>query len=240
MSTLSTIVRGGLGRGRALALLVGAVGMTGCLQDGTESEDGAAAPIASFETGAGRVDFYEPEPGRVVVFSQAELADDVEDLQPRAMYEALSGRTAPVALREAQERADRARAERQPGSPAADRVSAPERSPLASLSSADFQASFCNPGSVDFDYCWPNSTNNYSIDISSVDWIHAHVNAVSGAVTMSMYYRTTFGGWNLMFSDNVSGSGTVITQSTTDNDRYLVQITNASGDTYHLAIHGDK
>lgn len=215
-----------------------AVGAGACM---SEEEEAQSGPITTLDlANGGRVDFYEAAPGQILVSARGDLPPEVEDLKPLELYQALSGTPAPASLREAQLRADLALAARPPRSASpSDAVTAPARTETSSLTGTDFQSAWCNPGTVDFDYCWLSRTNNYSIDISSVDWLHAHANSCSGTFLLSVYNKTLFS-WNLLYSDTVTGSTYVSTYSPTDNDTYRVEISQASGDCWHLAIHGDK
>jgi hypothetical protein len=228
-----------------------AVGASACMSggdgdgDGDGDQDSTATarpvPITTLNLANGaRIDFFETAPGEILVSANGDLPIEAEDMRPLEMYELLAGQAAPAELYEAQVRADLALAARPPRSePTADTVSTPARSELSSLTGSDFQSAWCNPGIVDFDYCWTNRTDNYSIDVSSVQWIHAHANACSGIFTLNVYRKTLFG-WNLVYADTVTGSSYVSTYSTTDNDTYRVEITQASGDCWHLSVHGDK
>jgi hypothetical protein len=223
-------------------LLLGAaiVAVTGCVGDvdaPSTSTDGA--PIASVVLDSGDVvDFLEPAPGVIVISSDAPVDLPDGPMAPVALYESLSGEAAPAALVEAQRRADEARAGLTFTGAGLEGVRPPARAEVAALSAADFAAAWCSPGGATFAYCWTNSTGNYEIDVGRVDWVHAHANMFSGSATLSMYRRDFWGNWDLIFSDTVTGWATVITQSTTDRDRYLIKMSNASGDTYHLSVHG--
>lgn len=233
----------------------------GATDEGAEVSAARSDALATLSLeGGATVRFFEPEAGRIVVQTIGDLGmqgEGTEGLPPVQFYERLAGAAAPEALQRAQERADLARAAwGAPGAEGETSVLAPVTAPELStprtsgglgtsrhaLTAADFQANWCGSGlgSLDFDYCWTTRTNDYSIEIASVDWIHAHANAVSGSFTMSLYYKNTWGNWILVFSDTVSGSSNVTTQSTTKNDRYKVSLVQAAGDTYHLAIHGEK
>jgi len=217
-----------------------AAGTGACMSD--EAEPATSGPIATLSLADGtELEIHEIAPGQLLVAASGVLPPEVEALRPLDMYEALSGGAAPGVLVEAQARADLALAARPPSTqpPVRDEVTAPARAEIASLTATDFQSAWCNPGTVDFDYCWTNRTNNYSIDVSSASWIHAHSNACSGQFTLSVSKKTLFG-WNLVYSDTVLGSSYVSTYSTTDNDTYRVEVLQASGDCWHLAIHGDK
>ncbi len=240
-----TTLKNRMGMGMGVIALT-ATSTMGCVTGEAEpAESVSREPIAmlGLDNGA-RVAFYEPLRGELLVFVQGEVPGDTAHLKPVEIYERLAGGSAPAVLQAAQQRADRALAARPPRGPATtDVVAAPERG-ASSLTASGFRSEFCSMNGVDFDYCWTDRTANYSIDITSVDWIHAHANVISGSTDLSMYRRNWLGGYDLLFSDTVTGSATVITQSATNDDiftdTYRVTMSHAADDTYHLSIHGDK
>lgn len=188
-----------------------------------------------------QVDFYELASGGLLVAVKGELPHELEQRTPLELYEALAGAPGPAVLREAQARVDAALAARPPrGSATTDKVSDPGQGG-SSLVAADFRAQYCSPGAVDFDYCWTEETNNKTVDISGVSWIHSHVNAYTGEIRHSVYQKTLFG-WDQVFSEDVTGANYVSLYDTFDDDRYRIEITQATaaGDRYHLSIHGNQ
>ena len=222
---------------------IGLIGLVGastgaCMSE--EAEPSQTGPITTLNLDSGaEINFYEPTSGELVVVMKGDLPSDVDGLNPLAIYEALAGTAAPDVLREAQARADRALAARPPRGPATQDLVSDPQSGGSSLTAADFSSSYCNASPVDFDYCWTNRTNNYEIDITSVDWIHVHANAYSGQFVLSLSRKQLIG-WDLIQSDTVVGATTVVTQSTTVDDTYRIEVLQAAGDGYHLSIHGQK
>jgi hypothetical protein len=225
----------------ALALL-GA----GCMDSDTDTDipdvEGST-PITTLDTEDGvHVDFYEPIPGDLVAVVSGELSESLEGKRPVELYEALAGRSAPAELREIQTRIAAARALRDDDVDSIDiaEVKAPAQSRIK-LTDTDFDAAYCNPGAVDFDYCWTSRTSDYSIDISSVEWIHSHVNVYSGQLTHRLSIRhPPLGSWTLINANGVTGSSFVSTYSEVDNGTYRVELTQAAGARYHLSIHGNR
>lgn len=224
-----------------------AVGLAGCVDgDSTTSEGGAPlpAPLASAVNDDGtEVAVYELGPGTLIAVVNGELPAGVDHLRPLELFEAVAGQPAPAIVRDTQARIAAARAAHPDDvDPAPVAVRAPDRAPIANLTGADFSAGFCNPGVVDFDQCWLNRTNDWSTQINSVDWIHSHANRCGGnTVTHRMQYKNPpFGAWNVINADSLVDNTTVSTFSETDNGNYIVEILNASGDCWHLSIHGDQ
>ena len=107
------------------------------------------------------------------------------------------------------------------------------------LSAADFSASYCPSGTFGFYFCLTNRTGDGSHDISSVDWLRAYANAYRGQVQLKLSYRNLWGNWINIYNQTVP-EDTVKTVYTFDNDRYLTEVTQASGDGYHWSVYGDK
>ncbi|WP_437617839.1 hypothetical protein [Sorangium sp. So ce1151] len=243
---------------RAAALAFGLCIVGGCAveQDpGAEAVEEGLAPITTLRlANDAEVRFYEPEEGLVLTFTTGEVPGAAEELPPVALYEALSGHAAPQVLIDAQARMDQARLARGPRrtSTEADLVEETPPSPQAgaaeglgvaaqALSATSFQSSFCNTAGVDFDYCWTDSSVSRTTEISSVNWLHAHADAISGAIQMTVSYKNTWGNWIVVFDQTVSAAGGVTLYDTVNNDRYRVTISSVnSGDVYHLAIHGER
>jgi hypothetical protein len=227
---------------------LGRIGLMGLVASGAgacmteEAEPLRPAPITTLSlTNGAQVDFYDMAGGGLLVAAKGELSREVEHLKPLELYEALADGPAPVVLREAQVRVDTALAARPPRGPATtDKVSDPGQGG-SSLVADDFRAQYCSPSAVDFDYCWTEETNNKTVDISGVSWIHSHVNAYTGEIRHSVYQKTLFG-WDPVFSEDVTGANYVSLYDTFDNDRYRIEITQATaaGDRYHLSIHGNQ
>lgn len=199
------------------------------------------APIATADRAGAQVKIYELTPSNLAVVVTGEMPEGLEGKTPVELYEAIAAEAAPASLRERQEKIAAARAQQGERTGEGHQLSegSPERSQVANLTAAQFQTSYCNPGSVDFDYCWPTSTNNFSIDFYNITWIHSHLNVYSGKATHRMLFRAFAGSWHLINTDESTGSSYVSTFDEEPNGDYDVQITNATGDSYHLAIHGD-
>ncbi|XXY50739.1 hypothetical protein WME91_06300 [Sorangium sp. So ce269] len=243
---------------RAAALALGLCLAGGCAveqESGDEAVEEGLAPITSLQLSNGaEVRFYEPEEGLVVTFATGEVPRDAEGLAPVALYEALSGQGAPPALIDAQARMDQARLSRGPRrTPTeADRVEETPPSPQAgpadglgvaaqALTGVAFQSSYCDGTGNDFDYCWTDSSVSRTTEIASVDWLHAHADAIVGSIQITVSYKNMWGNWIVVFDQTVSSAGSVTTYDTGNNDRYKVTISSVSaGDVYHLAIHGDR
>jgi len=201
-------------------------------------DDARPAPLASAARDGAQVAIYEVAPGDLMVVAQGELPDGLEGKTPVAIYEAIAGAGAPAAL-----------IARQAEIAAAQRPSAhvgslgeggrPAPSSIAELTAADFQSAYCNPGVVDFDLCFTNSTNDFTRSFFNIKWIHSHLNAYRGSVTQAMQYRPFAGSWRQIDFENTTGSTFVSTFNEQDNGDYEVDITNATGDGYHLSLHGD-
>jgi hypothetical protein len=65
------------------------------------------------------------------------------------------------------------------------------------------------------------------------------VNCYSGTLTHRMLYRGFLGSWHLINTNDTTGSAFVSSWNEQDNGDYEVELTNATGDGYHLSIHGD-
>ncbi|WP_438031418.1 hypothetical protein [Sorangium sp. So ce204] len=247
---------------RAAALALGLCALGGCAvgqEPADEAVEEGLAPITSLQLSNGaEVHFYEPEEGRVLAFTTGEIDESMERLAPVALYEALSRQVAPPALIAAQERMDAARlaggARRAPIAPGVDVIEeaqpAPARRPSAgeefgtaaqALTASDFVASYCSPSSVDFDYCWTDSTVNRTVTVNGTRWYHAHADSTSGTIQMAVYYRNMWGNDVLVFVRTVTSTGGVFSYETENNDTYTVAISQVDpGNTYHLSVHGDQ
>ena len=233
MNKQQNLVRIGLA-----ALVVASMGA--CMSEETEPSRSGPLTTLNLANGA-EIDFYEPIRGELLVAMKGDLPGDVDDLSPLAIYETLAGAPAPAVLREAQARADLALAARPPRGPAPEDVVTEPAKGSSSLTATDFAAAWCSLAGVTFDYCWTDRTDNFIHESPGVDWIHAHANAYSGSITMTMYKEGAGGVLTPVFGpDSVSGAATVVTQSTTVDGTYHVTITHAAGDGYHLSIHGVK
>lgn len=264
MSNISRITSGFRSSGLLLGALSLAMGLGGCGAPEAEAPQtpaveaaASAVPnlVASLRLQDGtQVDFHEPVAGHVIVIASAALPQLEGKIAPVALYESLSGTPAPVALVQAAERAALSGALRaSQGAPAVtaagineSKADAPQklRAPgvgasVHALSAADFSASYCPSGSYNFYYCWTNRTGNGDLDISSVDWLRTYANAYRGQVLLSLSYRNVWGNWIQLASVSMP-ENTVKTLYTSDNDRYLVEISQASGDGYHWSTYGDK
>lgn len=240
------------------ALLCGglslSLGLAGC-GAAAEADSDAAAPatarLASLRLqGGARVEFLEPEAGRVIVVADAALPQLDRKIAPAALYEQLSGQAAPAALRDAEARSIARQRARTLGPVAPDQTLEPASdlrrdlpggvaSTAQGLSAADFSASYCPSGSFGFYFCMTNRTGDGSHDISSVDWLRAYANAYRGQVQLKLSYRNMWGNWINIYNQTVP-EDTVKTVYTSDNDRYLTEVTQASGDGYHWSVYGDK
>lgn len=218
-----------------------AVAAAGCMDSPPGDEmQSLLAPLVSADRGGAHVDIYQLTPGNLAVVATGDLPDAVEGKTPVEIYEAIAAAPAPAALVDSQARITAARALHagDHGGPLTN-VATPERSDVSNLTASDFRAQYCNPGPVDFDFCWPNSTNDYSITFFNIKWIHMHLNVISGSLTVSMSYRSALGSWHVIQSDNI-GTGLVLTYDDQDNGDYELSLTNATGDVYHLSLHGDR
>ncbi|WP_437739011.1 hypothetical protein WMF39_25010 [Sorangium sp. So ce1504] len=249
---------------RAAALALGLCALGGCAagqEPADEAVEEGLAPITSLQLSNGaEVHFYEPEEGRVLAFTTGELDESMERLPPVALYEALSREAAPPALIAAQDRMDAARlaggARRAAIAPDVDVVEeatpapAPARRPSAgeelgtaaqALTASDFVASYCSASSVDFDYCWTDSSVGRTVTVNGTKWYHAHVDSTSGTVQMAVYYRNMWGNDVLVFFRTVTSTGGVFSYETENNDTYTVVVSQVDpGNTYHLSVHGDQ
>jgi hypothetical protein len=218
-----------------------AIAAGGCIDSAPSDEaQPLSAPLVSAERGAARVAIYQVTPDTLAVVATGDLPESIEGRSPVEIYEAIAATPAPAALVATQARIAAAQAQRgddHVGS--VSHVAAPTRSGISNLTAADFRTQYCDPGTVDFDYCWPNSTNDYSTTFYNIHWIHSHVNVYSGTLTHTMKYRAFAGSWKTIKSENVSGSTYVSTFPGTDDGDYEVSLTNAAGDGYHLSLHGD-
>lgn len=242
---IATLIRRNLIGG---AVLSAALALVGCGGEAAVEQRAARGPTpltsVALDNGA-TADFYEPEPGRLVFVGHGDLGIDTESLEPLAIYERLTKKAAPQELRDANTRADAARAaSTAPADTGVDDFRPPMQLDLGvarqALTASQFSANWCGSGlgHLDFDYCWTNVTNNYSIDLKSASWIHAHADGLSGTFYLTLYYKDWLGNWIMLVSDTVSGS--LVSQTKGKNDTYRVEISNAVGDTYHLSIHGEK
>lgn len=214
--------------------ILGVALATGCIDEqGTDSE----APLASAEQGGTRVDVFQVALGDLMVVATGDLPEGLEGKTPVEIYEAVAGQKAPAALVERQ--AQIAANQRPSAHVGTTSGGKPAASGDAQLTAADFQAANCNPGTVDFDLCFTNSTNDYSRSFFNIKWIHSHLNAYRGTVSQSLQYRPALGSWRQVDFESTTGSSFVSTFNEQDNGDYEINITNASGDGYHLALHGD-
>jgi hypothetical protein len=228
-------------------LAVVAAGAAACATEATEPR--RPEPIATLRLGNGvEGAFYEPSAGGLMAVIKSgvdtEIDARIDGLAPLAIYERLAGSPAPAALRDAQARADQAFAARRRGDLASAALVTAPGSLGPALTASHFASAWCTPtGNVDFDHCLTNRVGNLEFRVANASWIHAHANAFTGQVTLSMI-RTGFFGDTVVETDTVQGSATVVTQDPPNedglNDTWRVTITEAGelGDAYHLSIHG--
>lgn len=225
----------------SLALAGGCAIETGSETNSDEVQPLPAAMVSADRDGA-RLDIYELTTGDLAVVATGDLPEGLEGKTPVEIYEVFAGARAPAALVERQTAIAAVQAQYPSdhvGS--AGEATEPARSPVALLSGASFQASECNPGVVDFDLCFLDRGGDYFRRFTNIHWIHAHVNAYSGTVTHSMWYRSFLGSWQLINTDVTTGSSYVSLFSEGADGDYEVWITNANAanDGYHLSMHGD-
>jgi len=224
-------------------VLASLVAIGGCGIEGPAPRDDERplpAPMVSAERAGARVNIYQLTAGQLAVVVTGDMPEDVEGKTPVELYEAIAAAPAPAALVDSQARIAAVRAQRPTdhvGSRADD--AAPARSKDATLTASDFQSAHCSPGVVDFDYCYTNVTNNYVTWFYNIHWIHAHVNVYRGSLTHAMWYRGFAGSFHLINVETVTGSTFVSVFDEGDNGDYEISITDATGDGYHLALHGD-
>jgi hypothetical protein len=218
----------------------------GCAAIETESENSdevlplPAAMVSADRDGA-RLDIYQLETGDLAVVATGDVPEGLEGKTPVEIYELIAGARAPAKLVERQTEI----AALQALNPS-DHVgsvgeeAAPDRSPITALTGSSFQSTECNPGvPVDFDLCYLYRTGDYIRRFTNIHWIHAHLNAYSGTVTHSMWYRSFLGRWQLINTDVTTGSSFVSLFSEGADGDYEVWVTSAAGDGYHLSMHGD-
>ena len=217
-----------------------AIAAGGCIDGANDGVQPLPAPMVTADRAGAHVAIYQLTPGDLAVVAGGELPAALEGKTPVEVYEAIAAESAPAALVESQARIAAAQA-LHAGEPvgSVSNVAAPARSGIENLTASDFQSQYCNPGVVDFDYCWTNRTNNYSATFYNIKWIHSHVNAYSGTLTHSLWYRAFAGSWQLIDSDITTGSSYVSTFNEQSNGDYEVSLTDAAGDGYHLSLHGD-
>jgi hypothetical protein len=179
--------RGSMWRGVAGGLLVaGTMMASACATDGGDEEEiGGADPIAEVELGdGGRVTFYEPMPGAIMIDQEVRVGEKQVPTTDRTaveIFESLApGEPVPPALLAAQARADEARASR----PHADLPDAVIDTSGAAISDASFISNYCL-GSWDIIKCFPlhkdYSVSYWQGDVDEAYWVTC---ANAGVVTM--------------------------------------------------------
>jgi hypothetical protein len=206
----------------------------GCAATETELETSSdevlplPAPMVSADRDGTKLDIYELTPGDLAVVATGVIPEGLEGKTPVEIYEQVAAARAPIALVERQAEIAAARAEAPSdhlGSAGKD--VAPARSTISNLTASSFQATECNPGvPVDFDLCYLNRTGDYFRRFTNIHWIHAHLNAYSGSVVHSMWYRSFLGSWQL-----------INTEPTTSSSFVSMYSEGADGD--YLSMHGD-
>lgn len=215
-----------------------AVALVGCV-DGAQTVDDEAMPaaMASAERAGAKVDVYEVAAGDLMVVATGAVPEGLEGKAPVEIYEVIARAPAPAAL---VERQAAIAAKQRPSLHVGEMSSGkPARAGEAELTASEFQSANCSPGTVDFDLCFTNSTNDFSRTFTNIKWIHSHLNAYRGTVSHSMRYRAFLGSWHQIDFDSTTGTSFVSTFNEQDNGDYEVIVSNASGDGYHLAMHGD-
>jgi len=175
------------------------------------------------------VQFYETSPGAIVIVQEAPTGvPDVTNtaLSAVGLYQKLApGERVPVALVEAQGRADSARA---------GRPSRPNMRPVQQLANnASFQASYCS-GGWDVIHCRLDRNSGFWAQYSSTDFAACTVSTDVGAVTLRLLVEG-----DLEVSRDVLAGHTITAtyDSGAFNDQVRCETTNvASSDSYDLGF----
>jgi hypothetical protein len=223
----------------AMFAMTSAMMIGGCADHAADEVTPLPPPMAKVERDGAKLEIYELRPGTLAVVATGDLPESIEGKSPVAIYETIAAERAPAELISTEARIAAARAGRTDSVPGSMEVGSPERTTIASLTESQFQSSWCDPGTVDFDYCFLSRTGTYAAWFYNIDWIHAHVNAYRGTITHAMWYRSGAFNWNLINFDTTTGSSYVSTFEETGNGDYEVSITDAAGDGYHLSMHGN-
>lgn len=215
------------------------VAAAGCLDGGepTEPDEALPAPLVQADRAGAKVQVFQVAPGDLMVVATGELPEGLEGKTPVQIYEAVAAALAPAVLVDRQ--AAIAAVQKPTSHVGSMTAGKPAPAGDAQLTAAEFQTASCSPGVVDFDLCFTNSTNDFSRSFFNIKWIHSHVNAYRGSVSHSMKYRSALGSWHQINFESTTGTSFVSTFNEQDNGDYEVIISNAAGDGYHLAMHGD-
>jgi hypothetical protein len=208
--------------------------------DSSSDDRTLPSPMASAERNGAHVNIYQITPGDLVVVAGGDLPENIEGKTPVEIYEAVAGTPAPEPLVERQAAIAAVQAQHPTDHVGSTSNTAPPaRSQIESLTASDFQSQYCNPGAVDFDYCYLNRTDNYVTWFYNVKWVHSHVNCYSGSLVHAIWYRPFLGSFSLVGYDTTTGSSYVSTFNEQNNGDYEISLTSATGDGYHLSMHGD-
>ncbi|HMJ11512.1 MAG TPA: hypothetical protein VK524_08885 [Polyangiaceae bacterium] len=197
----------------ALAALAAGCSAEASGPDAPEIREEASATLLAEVTKDGtQYSFLRSESGDLTVLVSGPAADPANGVGPGdsfvALYERLSGQTAPadlvsaeLALRDLdrQNAATRSGSDQPPSFYAGDDVSSStERDGIAqtaqALTSAEFQNLYC-PGGMDFLYCWPSTGGNPWVQRMSV-YLHGAMNATN--CNTRFRYRYYDDGWKTL------------------------------------------
>ena len=201
----------------ALALLTLTAACDGMASDADDSQAIATTEVARAVTPDGAVwRFLEGEPGDLIVVGNAPESANASFRRLTAdrpsypaLYQRLTGQTAPAALEQAQARAD--------ALPASDRSTddggdlsqfdpgdagqpgaGPVRQTAHAISASDFQSTYCGGSGWTFSFCWPSTGGNPWVQEKSYTF-YGYMAAPYDTIRVRFRYKTVAAGsWKTM------------------------------------------
>jgi hypothetical protein len=238
--------------------------LTGCAGEGTAGRPvvESAQPlnlIAQLEGDNGaQVNFYEPEPGHVLVLELGHMGEtplisaDLAKASAVAKWEALSGQAAPIALIEAEQREQLgvnelgfvAPVENVEQAPIVAQQGAQDGVGVSSqaLTRAEFVSYYCNPASnYDYEAFWQNVTGTGSYTWTQLNYIATGALSLRGDIKYRVRWRprASWSGYTTVWLP----AGYYATYYEAYRDilgfGWNSIVDNAEGDLYHFCSWGD-